>query len=350
MATQSRRLDPDLKATPTGARLAREPYRYDFFQAVRLLEKLRPQAAAVGNFAHPAAEVAHFTAHPSLAFPASQIQSLESREDGEVRLMVNFMGLIGPEGALPNPYTSLVVERLRAGDSALADFLDIFNHRIISLFYRAWQKYRFELGYESQKDDRFSRYIMSLIGLGTDGLQTREVIPDDVLMYYCGLLAQRPRSAQALQQILADYFDVPVIVEPFIGGWYRLDEATQCSLSEDEDESTELGHGAVVGDAVWNQQSKVRVILGPLSLARYEDFLPQGASWESLQAWLRIFSNCELDFEVKLILERKQVPACQLGVESGAVPRLGWTSWMKSVPFSRDPDDTVLAVTTSEGS
>ena len=131
---------------------------------------------------------------------------------------------------------------------------------------------------EEGERDLFSRHLLSLLGLGTDGLRDRQAVPDDTLIYYAGLLAQRPRSAQALQQILADYFEVPVKIEQFAGGWYRLDRETQCRLAEGNSESEELGFGAVVGDEVWNQQSKVRIVLGPLTLERYADFLPDGAS------------------------------------------------------------------------
>jgi type VI secretion system protein ImpH len=185
--------------------------------------------------------------------------------------------------------------------------------------------------------------------LGSDGLRDRQAVSDDTLVYYSGLLAQRPRSAQALQQILADYFEVPVEIEQFAGGWYRLDPETQCRLSEANSDSGELGFGAVVGDEVWNQQSRVRIVLGPLTLERYADFLPDGPSWEPLRAWVKFFSNDEWDFEVKLILEREQVPACTLGAEGASGPQLGWVSWVKSVPFGRDPDDTVLALETAEG-
>ena len=151
-----------------------------------------------------------------------------------------------------------------------------------------------------------------------------------------------------MQQILSDYFEVPVEIEQFAGGWYRLDPETQCRL-EGNNESEELGLGAVVGDEVWNEQSKVRIVLGPLSLERYADFLPYGRSWQTLGGWVRFFSNDEWDFEVKLILEREQVPACTLGAEGVSGPQLGWVSWVKSVPFGRNPDDTVLAVETAKG-
>ena len=349
MGAESGTINSDLAATEVGEKLRREPFSFDFFQAVRLLERLLPERTSVGRFAHPETEVARFAVHPSLAFPASQIQAMDCPENHPVQMTVNFMGLTGPQGVLPNPYTSLIIERLRASDSSPRDFLDIFNHRIVSLFYRAWRKYRFDVAYEQGERDLFSRHLLSLLGLGTEGLRDRQTVSDDTLIYYAGLLAQHPRSAQALQQILADYFDVPVEVEQFAGAWYRLDRETQCRLSEESSESEELGFGAVVGDEVWNQQSKVRIVLGPLTLERYVDFLPDGQSWEPLRAWVQFFSNDEWDFEVKLILEREQVPACTLGAEGASGPQLGWVSWVKSAPFLRDPDDTVLALDTLQG-
>jgi type VI secretion system protein ImpH len=169
------------------------------------------------------------------------------------------------------------------------------------------------------------------------------------LIYYAGLLSERPRSAQALQQILADYFDVPVAIEQFSGAWYGLDPETQCRLAEENTDSGELGYGAVVGDEMWNQQSRVRIVLGPLNLERYREFLPDGRSFEPLWSWVRFFSNDEWDFEVKLILDREQVPACTLGTDGISGPQLGWVSWIKSAPFSRDPGDTVLALELAKG-
>jgi type VI secretion system protein ImpH len=330
-------------------KLRRQPQRFDFFQAVRLLERFRPERKPVGQFTHPETEVARFRAHPSLAFPASQIQEAEWPDDSQVQMMVNFMGLIGPEGVLPNPYTSLIIERERAGDKSLRDFLDIFNHRIISLFYRAWRKYRLDVACERGERDRISRDLLSLLGLGTDAMRDRQMISDDSLIYYSGLLAQRPRSAQALRQILSDYFDVPVAIEQFAGAWYRLDPETQFRMSEENTESGELGFGAVVGDEMWNQQSRVRIVLGPLSLERYADFLPDGQSFEPLRSWVRFFSSDEWDFELKLILDREQVPACTLGASGLSGPQLGWVSWMKSAPFGRDPGDTVLPLESTKG-
>jgi len=348
VASESRTVDFDVDASVVGAKLRVEPYRFEFFQAVRLLEKLFPGRTSVGRSVHPENEVVHFGAHASLAFPASQIQGMEWPAHGPLRMTVNFMGLTGPLGVLPLPYSALVRERLRASDSTLRDFLDIFNHRIISLFYQAWRKYRFDVAYERGERHRFSRQLLSLVGLGTPGLQDRQAIPDEAVVYYAGLLTQRPRPAQALRQILEDFYEVPVAIEQFAGGWYHLDPDSQCSLDQSAGEGGQLGLGAVVGDEVWSQQSRVRITLGPLNLDDYQGFLPGGRSWASLRAWTRFFSNGEFDFEVKLILERQDVPACELGNDGASGPRLGWVSWVKSAPFGRDPGDTVLELEAAE--
>jgi type VI secretion system protein ImpH len=349
VASESRTIDVDVAASVVGVKLREQPFCFQFFQAVRLLERLLPGRTAVGKLAQPSREVVHFGAHGSLAFPPSEIQGLDWPDQGQPFMTVNFLGLTGPEGVLPTPYTALIRERLRYSDSTLRDFFDVFNHRIISLFYQAWRKYRFDVAYERGERNRFTRQLLSVVGLGTDGLQDRQAVPDDALVYYAGLLGQRPRSAQALRQIIRDYFDVPVEVEQFSGGWYRLDPDTQCSFSEGSIESEQLGFGAVVGDEVWNQQSRVRVVLGPLTVEQYLGFLPDGECYEPLRAWTRFFSNDEFDFEVKLILERNDVPGCELGGAGEGAPRLGWLTWVKSVSFERDPGDTVLSLESAKG-
>jgi len=325
-----------------GALLALEPYLFEFFQAVRLLERLQPERSPVGRFVKPATEVARFGVSPEIAFPASQIQELEV--SGQPHMRVNFMGLVGPLGLLPLAYSDLIRERRRAGDRALADFLDIFHHRIISLFYLAWEKYRFTVAYERGERGHFSGHLLSLLGMGTEGLQDRQQVPDDAYLFYSGLFSLHPRSAAALRQVLGDYFDVPVEIEQFVGAWYPMDQEAQCSLGMGERYSEQLGIGAVVGDEIWDQQSRVRLQLGPLPFARYLEFLPGGDAHRELCAIAKFFAGNEYDIEVQLILRRDEVPRCELVPEPEAGLRLGWTTWVKSEGFTRDPGDTVLEV------
>jgi type VI secretion system protein ImpH len=342
MATSSGPSDLDVARSAVEERLRNEPYLFEFFQAVRLLGRFLPDKVGVGKFALPSAEVARFQANSALGFPASEIQALTWSAKGPVQMRVNFMGLTGPQGVLPLNYTVYLAERARAGDSAAVDFFDIFNHRIISLFFQAWEKYRFWIAYEHGDRDQFSHHLLDLIGLGTPGLQDRQAVPDDSLLYYSGLLAQHPRSAVGLEQILSDYFEVPVEVEQFAGGWYRLDTKTQCCLEGRGSYSEQLGVGAVVGDEVWDQTARVRLKIGPLSLAQYKEFLPTGSAFEPLRVLTHFFSNGEFDFEVQLILNRHEVPPCELGADAESAPRLGWTTWGRTTEMTRDVADTVL--------
>jgi type VI secretion system protein ImpH len=327
--------------SPLEQALREDSCSFEFFQAVALLQRLRAESEPVGQFSNPEDEAVRFRVHNTLAFPASQIQSIDWPEQGPPEMMVNFMGLTGPNGVLPYCYTELMLERLKAKDSAMESFFDIFNHRIISFFYRAWEKYRFPATYY-QGDDTFSHHLLDLIGLGTQGLRDRQSMPDTALLHYAALVGAQARSAEALEAILSGYFEVPVAIEQFAGAWYRLDPSAQCGMTDEGDDSERLGMGVVVGDEIWDQQSRVRVQLGPLSLEQYSSFLPDGSAYEPLKAMVRFFSNDELDFEVKLVLKIEDVPKCELGGEDSASPRLGWVSWLKSVPLDHNPGDTIL--------
>jgi type VI secretion system protein ImpH len=319
--------------------LRANPCQFEFFQAVRLIERLLPGRAPVGRFVSPDKEVMRFNAHSAFPFPASQIQHI--LWDGEIPvLVVNFMGLTGPMGVLPLYYTEMLLDRVRNRDHAIVKFFDIFNHRMISLFYQAWEKYRFTIAYERGERDKFSHHLMDLIGIGTGNLADRLRVHDDSLLYYGGLLALRPRSAAALQRIIEDYFEVQVKIEQFTGQWFRLSPKDLCVFDRASTESEQLGGGAIVGDEIWHQQSGVRLHIGPLGLDQYLDFLPSGSAYDPLQSLANFAGRGELDFEVRLILKKDDVPPCELG----GAPRLGWTSWAKTQPLQEHAGDTILTI------
>ena len=324
--------------------LVQEPYRFEFFQAVRLLARMFPQRQVVGRFSNPRDEVVRLGVNPSMAFPASQVQEIETSLDGPVEMRVNFMGLIGPLGVLPVPYSEMVLERMRARDNTTRDFFDIFHHRMISLFFQAWEKYRFTMAYERGERDLFSRHLLATIGLDTPGLENRQNVSDDSLLFYSGLLSLEARSALGLRQILLDYFGVPVEIDQFVGAWYALEPEAQCALDESGRDSESLGFGCVVGDEVWDQQSRVRIRLGPLDMAEYRGFLPGGEAHSALRALTAFYTGSEFDLELQLILRRHAVPPCTLAGAAPEAPQLGWTSWMKSAPFDRDPGETILEI------
>jgi type VI secretion system protein ImpH len=344
MAAPGGTTDPDLNQALILEMMEYIPFEFQFFQAVRLLERAMPDRMPVGRFHLPSREVVRFGAFQHFAFPASQIHEVKFRENGPPKMLVNFMGLTGPMGVMPLYYTELIMERQRSRDHGVVEFLDIFNHRMISLFYQAWEKYRFTVAYERGELDRFSHHLLDLIGMGTKGLQNRLAVMDDTLMFYSGLLSMQPRSAQALKQILVDYFEVPVEIEQFIGSWYPLEAADQCRFTETSCYSEQLGVGAVVGDEVWEVQFGIRIVLGPLTLNQYRDFLPNGSAYLPMRTLARFFAGRETDYELQLVLKRDEVPACELGDESDTGPQLGWLTWNKTVPMGRDPRDTVLRI------
>lgn len=341
MATAVRPDNPRLDLAPIQARLFAEPWSYEFFQAVRLLALLQPARSQVGWAMNPAVEVVRFGANPSLKFPPSQIHSLSRPPEGAPRMDVNFIGLVGPIGALPKYMTELVAQRVRVGDVALREFLNIFNHRLTSFFYRAWEKHHFAVGYERDGSDPMTRCLLALVGLDSRLLQNRQPFPDHLLVFYSGLFGLASKPAVGLEAAVGDYFDVDVEVEPFVGVWRKVAEEDQCFL-EQTTESDMLGFGTVVGDEVWDRQSRVRLRIGPLPLDRYVDFLPSGSAWPALRAVAKSFCGINLEFEIQLILQKRDVPACYLGDPENDGPALGWTSWIKSQPsFKQDAVVTV---------
>ena len=345
MATKSGIPTLDLKIAPrlesVRAMLEQEPYSFRFFQAVRLLERMYPERNPVGLFVSPSTEVVQFSSVPTLSFPASEVQDLQTNRDGQPKLLVNFMGLSAAVGVLPHAYTEFLMERARAKDRGPGDFFDLFNHRIISLFYRAWQKYRFYIAYErtGAGDDQISARLLDLVGLGTQSLSHRMDISDDACLYYAGLLSQRRPTAQGLKQLLQDYFEVPVGVEQFTGTWRQLPPGNRTFLRDSGAFCERLGMGTIVGDEAWDQHGAVTLRLGPMSFARYQQFLPGAPAHAELRSWLRLYTNREFDFVIRLVLERNDVPPMKLGEDGTRSARLGLVSWIRNRPLDRDPDE-----------
>jgi type VI secretion system protein ImpH len=338
MATQSRPTDP-----PLAHQLFDEPFRFGFFQAVRLLERIYAEDYPVGQDADIKREVVRFRTRQTFSFPACEIHELTARTEPDgtpPEMMVSFMGLTGPLGALPHQYTELVMDRVRYRDTTLWSFLDIFNHRLLSLFYRVWEKYHFTISYERTGEDQFTAYLFDLIGMGTNGLGHRLSFRDQALLFYGGLIAQRPHSATAVRAIVGDYFGVPSEITQFAGEWLKLgDNVTRLGNA-----NSQLGLSTIAGSKVWSDQSKFTIRLGPMSLKKFTKFVPTGQGFRPLTEMIRLLVGLEFEFSVQLVLARNEVPFCLLGNYADG-PRLGWTSWLKTVDFAADDDQVVLSTT-----
>jgi type VI secretion system protein ImpH len=330
--------------------LRREPCRFDFFQGVRV---------------------------PSLVFPASSIYEIHDPPAGEgpVEMTVAFFGLTGPSGALPRIYTELLLERIRSKDKTLRDFLDLFNHRLISLFYRSWEKYRFWFAFERaerlgrgpyaeppdrwrsfvmegrSRIDRFSQCLLDLAGFGPgvlryramvrQQLEPRSAVGDSTLRYFSGLLAQQHRSGVGLEGLLGEYFGLPLAIEQCVGQWLQIEADDQSALSEDRDVS--LG-AAVLGQRYWDVQGKFRLRLGPLTFDQFQRFLPTGDAHRALSDLVRLYAGPHLDADVQLILQAPEVPWFQLNDDPLGGPRLGWNTWVRSGEFTRHAEDAILTL------
>lgn len=358
------------------ARLFKQFFQFDFFQAVRILEQLAPERTSVGRAGPPNQEVVRFKAHASLSFPPSAIANLTPPTVAVPvpAMTVPFMGLTGPSGVLPRHYTELLLrldKELKTKEKyALRDWLDLFNHRIISLFYRAWEKYRFDVNYARRRpgteNELFAHAILSLVGLGTPSLQHRlrvvalwdqggaqreervlAKVENLAMVYYSGLLSHRPRNALGLEALIHDYFRLPVRILQFQGHWVRLEEEKQSRLGDPSGYAL-LGGNAVVGARVWDVQGKVRLRVGPLTYAQYEHFLPDREPFPERKAFfelshlVRFYVGPELTFDVQLELLPDEVPDCRLADGTNDGPQLGWNTWLQSQSFADPVDDAVF--------
>lgn len=315
--------------------LAREPWAFDFLQAMRRIECAFPDKPRWAGALRPQDEPVRLGQEPSLSFaPASLSAFKDGKEGAPPRLEVRFFGLLGPNGPLPLHLTEYARHRqLHHGDETFTRFLDLIHHRFLALFYRAWAQAQPTVSLDRPQQDRFATYVGSLIGIGQPGLQQRDHVPDNAKRFHAGLLARQVRNAEGLHAVLGSYFELPVAVEQYVGHWMPLRERDHSRLGRNR-----LGTDTVLGRRVWDRQSKFRLHIGPMSLAQYEAFLPGGDALPRLADWVRFYTNGELGWDARLKLKRDDVPPLRLA-RGG---RLGWTSWLGTRRTDRDADDLVL--------
>lgn len=316
-----------------------QPFSFDFFQALRRIECLYPNKPRLGKGLRPIDEPLRLAQEPSMAFAPSTLSSCSLPQgDKPGRIEARFFGLLGPNGPLPLHLTEHArVRLLNAGDPTFAHFLDMFNHRFMLFFYRAWAQARPTVSLDRPHDDRFAVYIGALEGIAGSKLRQRDDIGDFAKLYFAGLLGRQVRNRDGLVALLTSYFQVPVQVEEFVGHWMRLPPREQTRLCT-ADPGAQLGRGAVLGARIWDRQHKFRIWLGPLTLSQYESFLPGGKAIARLVAWVRQYFCFEFEWDVRLVLARTEVPKLHLG----QFGRLGWTTWLGARPAATDAEDLTL--------
>jgi type VI secretion system protein ImpH len=320
-------------------RLQADPTAFAFYQAMRRLEARFADRPRFGRSARPSQDPIRLAQEPSAIFAPSLLAGFEPSHDGHpARLLVHFFGLFGPDGPLPLHLTDYARDRRRnARDPTFQRFADIFHHRALSLFWRAWADVRPTISFDRPKEDRFARYVGALIGLGMDSLRDRDAMPHLSKLHFAGRFANQTRHAEGLGAILSSFFTMPVRIECFVGAWLTLPPAGRSALGADRTTAT-LGRNIVVGTRVWSRQQKFRIIFGPLSLAEYQRLLPGGLSFHRLIPIVRNYVGDTLLWDVNIVLKREEVPPMVLGRQG----RLGWTTWMTPRRSLTDADDLYL--------
>lgn len=339
--------------TPTHvliAELEKAAYRFDFFEALRLIEAQNKDKPRLGTGIKAKDDAIRLSQEPEMQFPASALSSYTVTGVGVPRLAVNFFGLFGPNGALPLHLTEYARERLRHHhDATFARFADIFHHRMITLFYRAWANARPTVGYDRPETDRFAFYIRSLLGTSADACRDQDSLADRAKLFYAGHFSAQTKCPEGLQSIIADVLSVDVQIEEFIGEWMEIQQNDYSRLGYSP-EVASLGQSVLLGAFVWGCQHKFRLVLGPLKLEQYLSLLPGAVALAQLTSIVRNYLGDELVWDAKLILQKDQVPkelvlgtSTALGSTSmNGSAQLGWSMWLGSRGSNLDADDLTL--------
>lgn len=361
MPSQSRR-----KSTAIKSKLHDAPYEYPFVQAVRLLmREAYKQAQAtsteialdIAQYTPPQAEVIRFQSNWRLSFPASEVYDIvPRRSDGNNKnaaqwnMIVSFLGLSGSSGVLPYHYSELIIQQIKDKNPAIFDFLEMFNHRTISLFYRASIKYRCAHQYEQSQYKRktvkrsdMTHALLSIIGLGTKGLTDRMITPDECLLHYSGLYSQKVRNPTSLGHMLSDYFNLPIKIGQFQGQWQNLVPDLRSHITSKalpKGQNVCLGINTLIGSKGWYAQGKIQINIGPLSKTQFNSVKPGSSKLTAIKEIVRLYVGIEQDFELNIKLKRSDLGE-RVTLQKHNKPILAWNSWMEQSQTQQAGDDMI---------
>lgn len=319
--------------------LRENPFQYGFFHALRQIECCFDDKPLIGQARRPEDEAFRFGQEVSLAFESSTLsQFIPSKEGRPARLNQRFLGLFGPNGAMPLHITEYVRSRQHNyHDHTLARFADIFHHRMISLYYRARANTEPAFSFDRPAQDQFASYVASISGLSGQSLRNRDAMPDLAKLHYTGLLSNQAKNADGLIAILADFFKLPVKLLEFVGEWLAIEKEDLSRLGESV-RTGQLGISVVLGSRVWSCQHKFRIIFGPLNLEQYQSLLPSGKRLQTLVAIVQNYIGYEFNWDVNLVLRQSEVPMARLDGQSP----LGLCCWLGKRQKNTDADDLLL--------
>jgi type VI secretion system protein ImpH len=314
-------------AAVVGDAFEQDARRFSFFQVVDLIEKQHPGCARVGYRGPCAKEPLRFVGNISLGFPSSDIESIERIEgnDGQVRyrMMVNFLGLYGQSSPLPTWYTEDLVHE-EIDEHAVKDFLDLFQHRAVSLLQRCWTKYRYYREYRQDGSDPISQWLFALMGALHPSSRGSTALNWQRLLAYAGMISMRNHSAPMIQGILSHYFpNTPICIEQFVEDVSLIAEDQLARLGV---ANCLLGEDLTIGEWVPDCGNRIKVRMGPLGFARFRRFLPDGDDHAAAKDLVNILLIDRLHCDFELILRSDQIPPLRLDEDSPC--RLGWSTWL----------------------
>lgn len=297
--------------------IEQQAVQFSFLQIVRLLQRY---SKTIG-----------FKMNPSLAMPVAEIAALnitvDDSQQQQYQLLVNFLGLIGHDGIMPQHYKQLVLDRLQAKDDSLYEFLNIFHQHLLRLYYEILTAKRFYINYEKNHYDKSVAVLSGVVG--------QNVSRQPSLLHYAGLFAQQARSGQGLQQFISNYFQVPVTVYHYQPKWFLLPKSQQTKISYAKPNMNQLGATALLGKHAWQVQNQFTMTIGPLNLEQYQQYLPDGEYYQNLTQEIKNYVGLEHDFTVQLQLQNNQIPTCEIRYQKPL--KLGWTTWISQIRSISQP-------------
>jgi type VI secretion system protein ImpH len=312
------------------AQIAVAPWRFDFFQALRWIESAHPDKPRLGTARRPVDEPIRLGQVADLSFAPSALHSVApATASSRARLDVRFFGLFGPNGPLPHHLTEYARNRSsHHGDNGFARFADLFHHRLLLLFYRAWAQAQPAVGLDRPDEDHFAVYVGSFVGMGSDSQLQKSAVHDHAKLHFAGLLSRQVRNAAGLESILSAYLDRHVRVEQFVGRWLSLDTGERSRMGRSgvrrKSATSTLGGGAVLGRMVWDRQHHFRVHIDALDASAFEGLLPGGKSLAAVEVLVEHYLGLEFGWDLQLWLQPEQVNPSRLGRHG----KLGWTTWL----------------------
>jgi type VI secretion system protein ImpH len=298
-----------------------EPWRFDFFWTMRLLERTYSQQPRISDSSSLREEYVTLGQDPYLEFPASNLTAVEKMPAGRLRILTRFLGLLGPQGALPLATTEEAYHWNLMRDDAFPRFLDLLNNRFLQLFFRAWSDAQPIAQHDRPREDRFVAYIGSTVGLGSAIFQNLDSVPDAAKLGFAGLIGAQARGASRLRSLISGLFDVKVEIDEFVGSYLEFDPSQRTRMGQ---ANSGLGSTLLLGSAVFSIEDKFRIRIYVADMAEYMKFLPSGPFSEPLADLVFFYIGDQLSWEVELAIPSGKVEPVRLS----KFGQLGWTTWM----------------------